>query len=187
LSPTGLLGGAFDPPHNGHVALALAAIDSLALDDLCVLVTSDPGHKGVVAGPEARLALARAAFGLPGVSVELDDHRYTVDLLRERRWADPLFIVGADELSEFRSWKEPDEVLRLARLAVAMRPGHSRERLDDVLGQLERPDRVTFFEMPEVDVSSTEVRRRVAAGESIEELVPPPMAALVGDLDLYRR
>ena len=184
---TGLLGGAFDPPHNGHVALAVAALEQLELDGLVVLVAADPGHKQVDAPAESRLRLAEAAFaGLPA-TVELDRHARTVDLLREGRWSDPLFLVGADQFCDFPSWKEPDEVLRLARLAVATRPGYPRDRLDAVLEGLERPDRVRFFAIPPVEASSTAVRERVAAGEPIDALVPAAVADLIRRLGLYRR
>jgi len=183
----GLLGGAFDPPHNGHVALAEAALAQLGLERLDVLVVADPGHKPVEAPAEARLRLAEAAFeGLPA-SVELDDHPRTVDLLREGRWRDPLFLVGADEFSDFLSWKEPETVLELARLGVATRPGYPRERLESVLGRLSRPERVLFFDIPPVVASSTEIRRRVAESKPLGDLVPPRVAELVRELDLYRR
>ena len=183
----GLLGGAFDPPHNGHVALAEAALAQLGLERLDVLVVADPGHKRVEASAEARLRLAEAAFeGLP-VSVQLDDHPRTVDLLREDRWRDPLFLVGADEFSDFLSWKEPETVLKLAWLGVATRPGYPRERLESVLGRLSHPGRVLFFDIPPVAASSTEIRRRVAEGKPLDDLVPPRVAELVRELDLYRR
>jgi nicotinate-nucleotide adenylyltransferase len=175
---TGLLGGAFDPPHNGHVALAEAAVRHFSLERLVVLVVADPGHKAVYANADERLRLARAAF--PGYEVELDRHPRTIDMLRERDWDDPLFLIGADELADFPDWKEPDAVLELTRLGVATRPGYPH----DPLG---RPDRVLFFEIEPVPVSSTEVRERVARGESIDELVPPEVAALIEGEGLYRR
>jgi len=184
----GVLGGVFDPPHNGHVALAGAALDQLGLERLEVLVVADPGHKATHADQGERRELARVAFAELPVTVALDDHPRTVDLLRRRRWGgDPLFIVGADEFSAFLSWKEPEEVLRLARLAVATRPGYPRDRLDAVLAQLAHPERVRFFEIPSVAVSSTEVRRRIAAGEPVDDLVPRRVAELVQELGLYRR
>jgi nicotinate-nucleotide adenylyltransferase len=182
---TGLLGGVFDPPHLGHVALARAAQERFALDELVVLVAAEPGHKEVVADPELRLRLARAAF--PDLRVELDGHARTVDLLRERRFDDPLFLIGADELADFPDWKEPDEVLELARLAVATRPGYPRERLEPVLGRLRRPDRVELFELEPHPIASRDVRARVARGEPIDGLVPPEVAELVRKLGLYRR
>ncbi len=183
----GLLGGAFDPPHNGHVALAEAAVAQLGLERLDVLVVADPGHKRVEAPAAARLRLAEAAFeGLP-VSVALDDHPRTVDLLRDGPWRDPLFLIGADEFCDFLSWKEPEAVLELARLGVAARPGYPRERLESMLGRLSQPERVLFFDIPPVAASSTEIRRRVADGAPLDDLVPPRVAELVRELDLYRR
>ena len=184
----GILGGTFDPPHNGHVALVDAALQRFRPEALVVLVSVRPGHRRVHAPADARLRLAHAAFAeLPGVGVELDPSARTVDLLREGRWSDPLFLVGADELAEFPTWNKPGEVLRLARLGVATRPGYPRERLEAVIAALGRPERVELFEMPPVDASSSEVRRRVAAGEPFAELIPEGVADLVRELDLYRR
>ncbi len=184
----GLLGGAFDPPHNGHVALARAALERFDLDRLIGLVAANPAHRSVQAPAAARLRLALAAFApLRGVEVELDHHPRTIDLLREGRWREPLFVIGADEFAAFPSWKEPDEVLALAELGVATRPGFPRERLERVLAQLRRPERVHLFEMSPVPVSSTDVRRRACRGEPLDGLVPPAVATLVRELDLYRR
>ena len=183
---TGLLGGAFDPPHVGHVALARTAIERFGLERLVVLVVADPGHKGVDAPAEARLALAEAAFaGL--AEVRLDPFARTVDSLRAGEWDDPLFLVGADQFAAFLSWTEPDAVLDLARLGVATRPGYPREALEAVLRGLRRPERVLFFEIEPIAASSTEVRERVARGEPIDGLVPPAVAGLIADLKLYDR
>ncbi len=183
---TGLLGGAFDPPHVGHVALARGALEHFDLDELVVLVVADPGHKGVDAPAEARLALARAAFaGL--AEVRLDPFARTVDSLRAGDWDDPLFLVGADQFAAFLSWTEPDEVLELARLGVATRPGYPRETLEPVLEGLRRPERVVFFEIEPTAASSTEVRERVARGEPIDGLVPDGVADLIAELRLYVR
>jgi nicotinate-nucleotide adenylyltransferase len=182
---TGLLGGAFDPPHVGHVALADAAVRQLGLARVVVIVVADPGHKAVYCPAETRLALARAAF--PGREVELDEHARSVDMLREGRWHDPVFLVGADEFADFLEWKEPDTVLELARLGVASRPGYPRQRLERVLEGLVRPERVLLFEIEPVTVSSSEIRERVARGEPIDGLVPPTVAAEISRRGLYRR
>ena len=181
---TGLLGGAFDPPHLGHVALADAAERQLGLERVVVVVVADPGHKDVHCPAETRLELARAAF--PRRQVELDRHARTVDMLREERWPDPVFLIGADEFADFPTWKEPEAVLELARLGVAGRPGYPRERLRQVLAGLARPERVLFFELDPVAVSSSELRERVARGEAIDGLVPPAVAREIEEKGLYR-
>ena len=180
----GLFGGAFDPPHIGHVALADAAQSRLGLDDVVVVVVADPGHKDVHCPVETRLALARAAF--PDRPVEVDHHARTVDMLRAGSWDDPVFLIGADEFAALPSWKEPDAVLELARLGVASRPGYPRERLEELLDAVSRPNRVLFFEIEPVAVSSSEIREKVARGEPIDGLVPPAVAAEIAGRGLYR-
>ena len=173
----GLLGGAFDPPHVGHVALTDAADRELGLERILIVVVADPGHKDVHASPETRLGLARLAF--PGREVILDHHARTVDMLREGHWDDPLLLIGADEYLDFPGWKEPDAVLELARLGVAARPGFT----------LPEPPiaRVVFFEIEPVPVSSRQIRELVSRGEPIDGLVPPAVAAEIADAGLYRR
>jgi nicotinate-nucleotide adenylyltransferase len=181
---TGLLGGTFNPPHNGHLALAAGARQHFDLDGLVVLVAERPGHKDVQLDVVTRMKLARAAF--PDYRVESDPHERTVDLLSEGRWTEPLFLIGADQFVEFLTWKDPEGVLALSRIGVAMRPGYPRERLDSVLQQLSRPDRVELFEIEPVAISSREIRDRVGRGEPIDALVPPAVAELISSLGLYQ-
>ena len=190
---TGLLGGAFDPPHNGHIALADAALDRFALERLVVVVTGKPPHKLVEADAETRFRLAEAAFaGRPRVELsrhelEREGPSYTVETARwaAGRWGEVLFLVGADEFADFLEWKDPQGVLEHVRLGVATRPGFGHERLQPVLAALDRPDRVELFTIPEVPVSSSEIRARVRRGEPVDELVPAPVARLIAELGLY--
>jgi len=190
---TGLLGGAFDPPHRGHVALAHAAIERFGLDRLVVVVTGDPPHKDVETDAETRYRLAEAAFAdIPGVEIsrhelERPGPSHTVDTARwaEGQWGDVVFLVGADEFADFPDWKEPDEILEHVRLGVATRIGYPHDRLDEVLTGLRRPERVELFEIPSVDVSSTEIRRRAARGEPIDDLVPGGVERLVVEHGVY--
>jgi nicotinate-nucleotide adenylyltransferase len=178
-----LLGGTFNPPHNGHVALARAAEEQFG-DEVVVLVSARPGHKEVELDADTRLELARAAF--PDHEVELDPHERTVDSLAAGRWRDPLFVIGADEFCDFLTWKDPEGVLARARLAVATRPGYPRERLQAVLERLSQPERVQFFEIAPLPISSEDIRERAARGEPIDGLVPPAVAELIGARGLYR-
>ena len=182
----GILGGVFDPPHVGHVALAQAAIEQLELEQLLVLVVADPGHKCATTPAETRLELTRLAFeDVPEARVELDHHARTVDSLEERLPENAVFILGADELADFSSWKRPERVLELVRLAVATRPGVSDERLRDAGAHLWAPDRILSFDMPAIPVSSSAIRERVARGESIDGLVPPKVVDGIVRLGLY--
>jgi len=175
----GLFGGAFDPPHNGHVALLRGAREQLGLDDVLVIVTASPGHKAVDAPAAARLELARAAF--PGESIVVDDHARTVDMLRDHpEWEGATFLLGADEYASFPSWKEPDEVLRLVRVAVGTRPGFP------VAGP-GNGGRVTFFEIEPIPISSTELRERLDRGEDVHDLVPAPVWERIERDGLYGR
>ena len=183
---TGILGGVFDPPHVGHVALAQAAIGQFSLEQLFVLVVADPGHKRATTPAETRLELTRLAFrDVPEAKVELDHHARTVDSLEERKPENAIFVLGADELTEFSSWKRPERVLELVRLAAAMRPGVSDEEVRAARAELSSSDRILFFDMPPIPVSSSAIRERVARGESIDGLVPPPVADAVVHLGLY--
>jgi nicotinate-nucleotide adenylyltransferase len=193
---TGLLGGAFDPPHNGHLALARAALVHFGLERLVIAPGGQPPLKDetVETDAETRLRLAEAAFaGMPRTKVSrIDIDRpqpaYSDETVRRatERWGEIVFLVGADRFADFLRWKAPNEVLRHARLGVATRPGVSREQFEDVFARLERPERVELFEIPAVDVSSREIRRRVEAGEPVDDLVPPAVARLISELGLYR-
>jgi nicotinate-nucleotide adenylyltransferase len=178
-----LYGGAFDPPHLGHVAVADAAKSHFGSGQLVVLVSERPGHRAVHASADDRLALARAAF--PHDDVRLDPHARTIELLRAENFDDPVFVVGADQFRAFLDWSEPDEVLERTWLAVATRPGFLRGELDGVLAQLAHPERVLFFEIQPNPAASTDVRARVAAGKSLDGLVPVAVARLIEARGLY--
>ena len=179
-----LYGGAFDPPHLGHVAVADAAREHFGVERLVVLVSERPAHRVVLASAADRLALARAAF--PADDVRLDPYPRTVELLRAQRFDDPVFVVGADQFRAFLAWSEPEQVLELTRLAVATRPGFPRSDLDAVLAQIDRPERVLFFELEPNRAASTDARARVVAGEPLDGLVPPAVADLIAERGLYR-
>ena len=179
-----LYGGAFDPPHLGHAAVADAARERFGVEQLVVLVSEHPAHRTVHASAADRLALARAAF--PADDVRLDPHPRTVELLRAERFDDPVFVVGADQFRGFLGWSEPAEVLDRTRIAVATRPGFPRSELQAVLEELERPERVLFFEIEPNPAASTDIRARVAAGQPLGRLLPPTVVQLIAERGLYR-
>jgi nicotinate-nucleotide adenylyltransferase len=173
----GIFGGRFDPPHLGHLGVARAAIERFEIDDLHVTVVADAAHKGSHAPAQDRLAMAELAFAGLGATVELERHRYTVDALEAAGYDDPIFLVGADELAAFSTWKEPERVLELARLGVASRPGYA--------GATTSP-RIQLFEIEPNPVSSSEIRERVRRGEMLDGLVAPAVAAYISRHGLYR-
>jgi nicotinate-nucleotide adenylyltransferase len=179
-----VFGGAFDPPHDGHVALADAARRAFGVHRLRVLVDAEPWHKDVATPVAARLELARAAF--PDAEVEVDPYPATVDLLEAGGFDDPVFLIGADQLAAFLTWRRPHRVLELARLGVATRPGVDREEIDGALARVSSPERVLFFELEPTPVSSTEIRARAGRGEPLAGLVPPAVEERIAELGLYR-
>jgi nicotinate-nucleotide adenylyltransferase len=178
IGPIGLFGGRFDPPHLGHVALARTASERFGFEDLRVTVVADAAHKPSEAPAADRLEMARLAFAGLGASVELEEHRYTVDALEAAGLDDPIFLIGADELVDFPTWKHPERVLELARLGVATRPGYAPDL---------RSPRIEPFDLTPHPVSSSEIRDRVGRGDSTDGLVAPAVAAYIREHGLYIR
>lgn len=162
------------------MALGRAARERLPIDRLIVLVAAAPGHRPVVADAETRLRLARLAFDGIADEVLLDPHAFTVDAVREGRFGDAIFVVGADEGAAFPTWKNPDEVLRWVRLAVGTRSGYPPPDL------ARYGDRVIPFELGSPPISSSAVRERIRAGEPIDDLVPSDVARVIEERGLYR-
>lgn len=186
----GVFGGAFDPPHLGHLVAASEAADALRLDRVVwVPAAVHPFKRGQVGASAAlRLELVRAAiagdarFAADGLELERGGPSYTVDTLRALHARHPgaelFFLTGADNLRELHLWREPDEVARLARLVVVSRGGEGAP------ADARYPAEAVA--VTRVDVSSTGVRRRVAAGETIRYLVPDAVRALIERHGLYR-
>ena len=177
----GILGGTFDPPHNGHLALAEGARRELALDEIVFLLVAKPGHRECAADADTREELARAAFAeVPRSRLERDEHPFTVGAVRGGRFGDAVFIVGADEGAAFPTWKEPDEILRWVRLGVGSRSGYEPPELERY------GDRVIPFRFSSPPISSSMIRELIANGDPIDDLVPAAVARLVAERGLYR-
>jgi nicotinate-nucleotide adenylyltransferase len=195
----GILGGTFNPPHLAHLVCAQEAHAQLGLDRVVLMPAGEPPHKQLAPGdpsPETRYELCQAAvadderFAVSRVELDRPGRSFTADTLRllcEQRPQDELtFIVGGDMAASFPSWHEPEAVLSLATLAVAERVGAKREAIERELAPLAGAERVAFFEMPRIDVSSSLVRERVAAGRPIRYLVPDAVADAIAAAGLYR-
>jgi nicotinate-nucleotide adenylyltransferase len=195
----GILGGMFNPPHVGHLALARTAVSELGLHKVLLTPTLVPPHKPAKwdPGAEHRLRMCRLLvdddprLGVCTLELERPGPSYMVDTLNSIHASDPdanlTLIVGADMGRTLGSWRRPQEILELARLAVAEREGETRRGVLDALEPLGGEDRVVFLAMPRHDVSSTLVRRRVTAGKPIEELVGHDVAQYIAEHELYGR
>jgi nicotinate-nucleotide adenylyltransferase len=190
----------FNPPHLGHLVCAQEAHDQLGLDAVLFMPVAVPPHKEATEDPgaEHRFELCRLAvrdderFAVSRLEIERGGPSYTVDTLtalRERHPEDELiFIAGGDMAASLPTWHEPERVLELAAFAVAERRGAVRA---DVIERWQAlgaaaPREPLFLDMPRVDVSSSEVRRRVREGRPVRYLVPDPVAGYIEDRGLYR-
>lgn len=185
-APLGILGGTFDPVHNAHLAMARAAIAHLALKKVLWIPTGSPKYrKPAMASAEHRLAMLRLAlasearFEIDARELAPDASGYTVDTLRAFRAElgdTPLYLLmGADQHARLRSWHRPQEVARLAHIAVFSRPGFRLEK-----------DGALTIPMEELPISASDIRARAARGEELAGLVPAPVANYIARHRLYR-
>ncbi len=192
----GVFGGSFDPPHVGHLLAASDAVERLELDRLVFVPTAtQPLKDGATVPPAERLALVRALaggdprFAVDPIEIERGGLSYTVDTLRSlaERWpgAELYLLAGADVLTSFHRWRDPERIRQLATLVVLTRAGEDG-RAPTVAPAGLPGGAPIFLPTRRVDVSSTEVRARLAAGRSIRGFVPESVADLIRSAGLYR-
>jgi nicotinate-nucleotide adenylyltransferase len=193
----GILGGTFNPPHLGHLVCAQEAYLQLSLDSVMLIPARIPPHKPIEdePGPEHRLELCRLAvegdqrFDVSALEMGREGLSYTVDTLRQLNSQAPdselFLIVGGDVAAGLPQWREPEQVLSLATVAVAKRRGTARTSVQGALHELPGGERARFFRMPRIGISSTMVRRRVRAAQPIRYLVPDGVAAYIERHHLY--
>ncbi|HEY72677.1 MAG: nicotinic acid mononucleotide adenylyltransferase [Chloroflexi bacterium] len=195
----GILGGTFDPPHYGHLALAENARVQLRLDRVLFVLAGQPPHKPEqpITPARHRAALVEAAiadnpaFAISCVDLDRPGPHYTVEMLallrRKHPQADLFFLIGGDSLTQFLAWRDPAGIARQARLAVMQRPGYEPD-----LGALEQAvpgisERLAWLDAPRLDIASSDLRRRVCAELPLRYLVPPPVECYIREHHLYRR
>jgi nicotinate-nucleotide adenylyltransferase len=191
-----MFGGAFDPPHIAHVALARAAVEQLGLDQLRIFPTGQAWHKArALTDGVHRLAMAQLAFaGVPRAVVDSREvsrsgPTYTIDTLRELQAENPgaqlVLVIGADQAEALHSWRSAGEIAKLAIISIAER---ARPMGADAAFDASKlpPGRFEPVELPPMPVSATEIRARVAAGQGIAQLVPAPVAGYIDRYHLYR-
>jgi nicotinate-nucleotide adenylyltransferase len=193
----GLLGGTFNPPHLGHLVCAQEACAQLELDEVVFVPVYAPPHKEVVDDPgvDVRVELCRLAvegdsrFWVSRIEADVPGRSYTVDTLRRLHESSPAdalpFFMGGDMAHALPTWHEPEAVLSLATLGVAEREGIRRTDIMERLAGLAGADKIRFFDMPRLDISSSSIRRRVAAGRPIRYYVPDPVADYITNEGLY--
>ncbi len=187
----GLFGGSFDPVHLAHLALARRALDELALDELRWIPAGQPWQKARAVSPAAdreamvRLAIAgEPRFVLDDRELRRTGPSYTIDTVRELQAEQPgvhwVLVIGQDQLAGLHTWRGWQELLGLVTLAVARRPGEARPVNPQVQAAGHEP-----LSLPMMDISSTEIRARVAEGRGIAELVPEGVARYIDQHRLY--
>ncbi|HEX4719980.1 MAG TPA: nicotinate-nucleotide adenylyltransferase [Thermoleophilaceae bacterium] len=193
----GFYGGVFNPPHHGHLVAAQEAYVQLGLDVVLWVPVGHAPHRVVEGdpGPEARFEMVELAisgderFRASRIEMEREGPSYTVDTLRELRESEPedelFLILGGDQAIALPNWRDPEEVLDVATLAVFERGTSNRNAIGIKVARLRGSERVRFLEMPRIDISSTMVRRRAAGGKPIRYLVPDKVANFIGAQSLY--
>lgn len=197
MARQGIFGGSFDPVHNGHVAVARAVRAALGLQRVYVVPAARPPHKagGCVASFEERVAMARLAFaGMEGFEVlDLEGRRpgrsYTVETVEELQAAHPgeefSLLVGADMLADLPSWHRAADLVRRVRVVAFARPGQDLRQAQEAFRRLGVGANVV--EVPAVEASSSEVRRRLREGGPVGGLLPPSVEAYIRRRGLYRK
>lgn len=189
----GIFGGSFNPPHLAHLIVAEHLRNSIALDRVYWIPGSQPPHKDVrsLAPGSHRYEMVKLAtsdhpsFHVSDLELQREGPSFTIDTIRElkRRNPDDAFflLMGGDSLSEFHRWKDPEEILEEVPLVVYRRPG------SEVPVALVGSERVVVAETPLIEISGTDIRRRVARGESIRYLVPDAVIRFIDANNLYRQ
>ncbi|HJS28119.1 MAG TPA: nicotinate-nucleotide adenylyltransferase [Anaerolineales bacterium] len=199
MARLGIFGGTFDPPHLGHLILGAEACFQLALDRLLWVVTAEPPHKAgdQLAPVEARLAMVEAAiagnesFELSRIEVDRPGPHFSVDTLKLLRGAYPrdelVYLIGGDSLRDLPTWNEPLEFIQTYdALGVMRRPDDHVDlvQLEAALPRL--VEKLRFVDAPLLDISSSELRRRLRAGQPVRYYLPPAVLEIIGERALYR-
>ncbi len=193
----GVMGGTFDPIHNGHLLTAEEAAVQFGLDEVVFVPTGHPWMKEQkeVSAPEHRYLMSVIAtasnprFSVSRIEIDRAGPTYTVDTLRELKGLDGdevdlFFVTGADAMLEILQWKDPEEILALAHFIAATRPGYDLTRFE-----AEAPTRhpnVSVMNIPALAISSTDIRMRVGEGRPIRYLVPEGVKSYIEKAGLYR-
>jgi len=185
----GVMGGTFDPIHNGHLVAASEVAAALNLDEVLFVPTGQPWQKDDVTPTSDRYLMAEIAtaanprFKVSTVDIDRSGPTYTVDTLRDLQQfypdADLFFITGADAVTSIAGWKDSADLWDLAKFVAVTRPGHKLDLPDSPAGAIQ------VLEIPALAISSTDIRNRVSAGKPIWYLVPDGIVQFIAKHGLY--
>jgi nicotinate-nucleotide adenylyltransferase len=190
----GIFGGTFNPPHIGHLIVAEHVRSVLSLDKIIFIPSYISPHKqeGEEKSSLHRLEMVKLAvqgndaFAVSNIEIETEEISYTLhtlEYLKNENPADELFLlIGMDNYLTFHLWKEPKKVLELATLVVMNRPNYPK-RVNEIIGT----ENTLFVDVPNIDIASSDLRRRIAVGESVKYSIPEKVLSYIVDNSLYRR
>ena len=195
----GIMGGTFDPIHNGHLIIAQGAQESYDLDEILFVPSGTPWLKDIskVLNKKTRVSLTGLAiednpfFALSTIEIDREGNSYSYETLEVLREQNPTveyyFIMGADSLFEIETWKNPDKLMKSCTLLVAVRNDFDEKRLQEQMTYLTEKyeAHIEVLHTPRIDISSTEIRQKVAEGKSIRYMVPDPVIQYISKLHLY--
>jgi len=193
----GILGGAFNPPHIGHLVCAQEALLQFELDRVVFVPTGEPPHRALEDDPGAEVRLEMVELAIAGderfassrIELDREGPSYTADTLAEIGSGSSdyelFLILGGDQAAALPEWHEPERVLEQATVLVVERVNWSRSAIGIKLARLRGADEVRYLDMPLLQVSSSAVRRRVRRGLPIRYLVPDKVVSVIGSRELY--
>ena len=199
ITRVGVLGGTFDPPHNGHLLIAQQALTQLKLDQVLFAPTRQPPHKDVhaITPVEHRVEMVRLAIaGYPGfalsrVDVDRQGPTFTLDTMRLLRGqlgksAELYFIMGMDSLANILTWRDPAKLIQICNLAVFARPGFQADLRDLEKAIPNLAASIVFLPTTAVKIAASDLQRRISAGLPITELIPTPVVKYIHEHKLYQ-
>ena len=196
-----IMGGTFDPIHYGHLVTAQAVRESLQVEKILFMPTGNPPHKSekkVTSGEKRYFmtvlaTITNPAFEVSRIEIDREGYTYTIDTIKELKKSlcedtKIYFITGADAIHKILTWKEPEKLLRLCEFVAVTRPGYNKEQLFEQVEELKTKfeGKIHFLEVPSLDISSSDIRKRVSENRSIKYMLPEEVENYIYKFGLYR-
>ncbi len=196
----GIMGGTFDPVHNGHLIIAEMALENFELDEILFVPSGIPWLKDVskVLNKKTRVSLTGIAiednphFALSTIEIDREGNSYSYETVEELKKSNPdtdyYFIMGADSLFDLEIWKNPEILMKNCTLLVAVRDDYDQQQMRDRISYLvhKYQAKIELLATPRVDISSTMIRERIAAGKCVRYMLPDPVIEYIKKMQLYQ-